>query len=302
MYPKTSADVVETQHVYAGMENADFSDITTFKFKVNLYNADTTNDIFKLQLTNGRSGAKVYSLATTDAELDYDGNSHKAYLDIVSFINGKIYLGNDTLNSVGNYTFKKTYDVEYNVDLYSQTPKHHIKITDNGTVIVNKEFNTSNEKFDFYNSITGFRFVASTPGGTSEKLTENRVLIDDVEMTKKLNETATGIPNEVTLNIDTNTVLKNVKREMYGINFEWGGYGDYYVNIYDDNTSNGFDNSKLNELNPSVLETKQSFVDAFKDNLPIARMAGVSANYMLWKEAIGNWQDRGELDFWHYNP
>ena len=28
-------------------------------------------------------------------------------------------------------------------------------------------------------------------------------------------------------------IVKNVKRDMYGINFEWGGYGNNYVNIYD---------------------------------------------------------------------
>lgn len=304
MFPRTSADITSAQHVYAGMESADFSDISTLKFKINLYNANTTNDIFKLQLTNGRSTAKNYPVDATNGELSYDGNSHKAYLDVLTLKSGKIYLGNNLSQDVASYLNKTNYAVEYTVDLYSQTPKHYIKITDikNDTVILSKEFSASNENFDFYNSITGFRFEASTPDGTSETLVENKVLIDDVELLKKLNEKATGAPDEVNLTVDTNTVLKDVGREMYGVNFEWGGYGNYYVNIYDDNISNGFDNTKLSKLNPSVLETNSSFTDAFKGTLPIARMAGVSANYMLWKEAIGSWQNRSELDFWHYDP
>lgn len=92
---------------------------------------------------------------------------------------------------------------------------------------------------------------------------------------------AASANNTLNLTVEQN-IIKNVKRETYGINFEWGGNPSTY---FVDGTT---------QINPL-------FVERFNDNIPIARMAGVSSNWMLWKQAIGDISERGDLFFWHYN-
>ena len=85
--------------------------------------------------------------------------------------------------------------------------------------------------------------------------------------------------------IDENTVVKTVEPEMYGINFEWGDGKDGHVSIKNGTT----------EINPS-------YVEALDGILPMGRAAGMSANRLFWKGAIGDYADRTTQKFWWRNP
>ena len=97
---------------------------------------------------------------------------------------------------------------------------------------------------------------------------------------------ATNNDDSISMVINESQVIKNIGKEMYGINFEWGKNGDgsgYYLK---------------NEENS--LETNPEYVECFNDYLPFSRMAGMSANAMYWKKAIGTMSERENLQFWYY--
>ena len=278
LYPKTKSTLTAMQSVYAGMEVADFSDVTTLKTAFNIYNANTDNDILKLQLTNGRSTAKIYSQTASYASLAYDGNSFSATYEPLKLEKGVIYFGG---KNIGTYNVKTTYDLQYTVDTEKLT--HSVLITkkSDGSEVARASGTMANMGTFSFNSLTGFRFVASAPAYTSAN-TENKVILDDVEMSNKLSEVATGVPETMNLTVNTDKTVKNVGKEMYGINFEWGGYPSKYLL------------GETTEINPE-------FTECFEDDIPLSRMAGVSSNWMLWKEAIGELSERSDLFFWHYD-
>lgn len=276
--PKTTEKLTTAQSVYAGMEDVDFEGITTIKTTFNIYNANTDNGMLKLQLTNGRSDEKAYSQNASYASLAYDGNSFDAIYEPLKFEKGFIYFGG---KNVGAYNTKTTYYLEYSVD--SENLVHNIKIsnkTDGSQVVEVSEKITDAGEFSF-NGIAGFRYVASTEDYIDAK-TENKVLIDEVEIVNKLKDSITGVPETLNLTVNTNNTVKNIAKEMYGVNFEWGGYPSRY--LLNDTTT----------INPE-------FTKCFEDDIPLSRMAGVSANWMLWKEAIGELSERSALYFWHYD-
>ena len=283
LYPKATENLKASQSVYVGMENTDFSGITTIESSFNVYNANTDNDIFKLQLTNGRSNKKTYSNNAAYSSLAYDGNSFDAIYEPLKIENGIIWFCGV---NIGTYNVKTTYDSEYTIDTAKFT--HSIKITNKADGKVVAEASGAMNGIDEFSfeGIAGFRYVASTPEYVDAK-TENRVIIDDVHVTNQLDETVTGVPETMNLTVDTKQIIKKVSESTYGINFEWGGDPERY--IAKDKNGN------------FTTEINQKFVEVFDDNIKLARMAGVSANWMLWKEAIGDVEDRGEMYFWHYD-
>ena len=278
LYPKTRSTLTAMQSVYAGMEVVDFSDVTTLKTSFNIYNANTNNDILKLQLTNGRSTVKLYSQTASYASLAYDGNSFSAVYEPLKLEKGVIYF--DSKN-IGTYNVKTTYNLQYTVDTENLT--HSVLITKkaDGSEVARASATMADMGTFAFNALTGFRFVASVPAYTDAN-TENKVLLDDIEMSNQLSETTTGVPESINLTVNTDKIVKNVGKEMYGVNFEWGGYPSKYLI------------GETTEINPE-------FTECFEDDIPLSRMAGVSSNWMLWKEAIGELSERSNLYFWHYD-
>ncbi len=85
---------------------------------------------------------------------------------------------------------------------------------------------------------------------------------------------------------DESSVVRTLDKKLYGINFEWGVDGDgsgYFIEDAESST-------KLND----------AYIRCFKNNLPFSRMAGMSANTMKWKKAIGSFAQREGQTFWHY--
>lgn len=91
---------------------------------------------------------------------------------------------------------------------------------------------------------------------------------------------------ELTLTVDENTIVRSIDKKMYGINCEWGDNGDG-SNVW-------------MSANSESLEVNPAYIELFKDNLPFTRMAGMSANAMYWKKAIGTLEEREPLLFWYY--
>ena len=88
----------------------------------------------------------------------------------------------------------------------------------------------------------------------------------------------------VQVTIDEGKVIKKTADIMYGLNYEWGG-DEHIVNVVGDN-----------------VEIDQTYVEAFDGVMPMGRAAGMSANRLYWKGAIGNYSERTLQKFWHYNP
>lgn len=108
-----------------------------------------------------------------------------------------------------------------------------------------------------------------------------------IVLTTAFHAPSVGAAPRYQLTVDESTVIKSVTSDMFGTNFEWGGYnngGKFYVK------------ETTNEINPE-------FVNAVRDMLPLCRMAGNSANKMYWKNAVGKYPDeRQNLQFWEFEP
>ena len=265
-----------SQAVYAGMDKVDFADITKLSAVVKVQASVNSDESLTLQLTKGRDTAVA-------ADADYSGSSHTAYYDVFKMQNEKFYVGK---NEIGSFEIGGAYRFEYTVDRTDKVnPKHMLKIYNNvtGALVGETSLTAMNltsgaSSFNFDNDVTGFRFVNNAPtASTSDIVT----YIDDVKIEKDFESSVKGI-SYFDLSVDTTDILKDVKRGSYGINFEWGANPELY-------------------LTNDYTATNPLFINTFRDNIPIARMAGVSANYMLWKEAIGDFADRSDLKFWHYD-
>ncbi len=270
--PKTSEDG-NPMSSYMGMESADFSDRTIWSTQIVL--PEKSNGNVKMQLTKGRS-----ITSANNAEATYDGNSHQSYFDVIEFDleSRKIIFNGEELGVC--FSYQIPYTVDYTVDTRGQTPKHLIKITDeNGTVLVSTEF-TELSGFDFNGNIIGFRYLVNA---SAEKDSISKAAIRKIYFNKEFGADATGIPETVDLELNTNNVIKTVGREMYGINFEWGGQYGIYM------TAN---NSSINP----------SYIDAFTGIVPIARAAGTSSQVIKWKWSIGDYSERENQQFWHWDP
>ncbi len=162
MAPKTTNtnDTIYQGRAYAGMESADFSDGTQWLTTLVLESGGGVDKgQFKLQLTKGRSIDSAN--APQGNYVDYDGISHAAYLDVLTFDleSKKMYFAGSELS--GTFVFDNKYDVYYTLDRTGDIPMHSIKIVDAQT---NTEV-TSSEKipvsgFDFTGDMIGFRYAA----------------------------------------------------------------------------------------------------------------------------------------------
>lgn len=85
--------------------------------------------------------------------------------------------------------------------------------------------------------------------------------------------------------IDENEVVKSIESTMYGINYEWGGTETESILLKKGTT----------EINPE-------YIKAFDGCLPQGRTAGMSANRLFWKGAIGDMEDRTLQKFWSNSP
>ncbi len=83
--------------------------------------------------------------------------------------------------------------------------------------------------------------------------------------------------------IDDSNVFREIGPEMYGTNMEWA------VGISD--TS-----QRRNEKGEIVV--KESFAEKYGDLLKFTRKAGTSANYFLWKDALGDLNERKNQKIW----
>lgn len=93
------------------------------------------------------------------------------------------------------------------------------------------------------------------------------------------------VSDSVQMYIDESQVIKYVYPEMYGINFEWGGGETVEL-----------------ALEGKTTEIREEYVKAFDGCMPQARAAGMSANRLYWKGAIGPMTDRTLQKFWENAP
>ena len=199
----------------------------------------------------------------------------------MKFSGGSIYLGGE---NIGSYSVKTTYDIAYTVDPTLKT--HSVKITKrkDGSSVTEKSASLPANMGAFsFSGVAGFRYIVSTFDGTADAISENKVIMDDIVISTDIASNVGRIPEEVTLTVDPDTVIKDDLVKSYGVNFEWGG-------------------DPTNYLIENTFEINPKFTERFMGTIPIARMAGVSSNWMLWKEAIGDISERGDLCFWDYNP
>ena len=86
-----------------------------------------------------------------------------------------------------------------------------------------------------------------------------------------------------TVTVDENTKVKHVDRVMYGINQEWAITNNSYY------------------IGDVSLKAKSAFVNCYKDSIGLARMAGTSADWVKWKNNLGEVSDRMPNKIWGIN-
>ena len=288
MQPRTGKGE-EIQIAYAGMEQADFSDNTKTVWSTDIIIPRTDYGYIKLQLTKGRS-----ITSANGQRITYDGNSFADTYDVLTLknVNGAngFYFGPEEektgVGYVSSWNCLDRYTVKYTVDRTEKTPKQSLVVIHNGNNEILNIPESDIKDFGFDDNIIGFRYVTATadkPGSESIQ----KAIFDNISITKTAySDEITGDADEslpvdsgIKINIDDTVVTKNITPQMYGINFEWGGQEIDYM--------------KNSEPNPDLINVHRGIV-------PLARMAGGSANSMYWKKAIGD--NRDDLQFWHYAP
>lgn len=84
------------------------------------------------------------------------------------------------------------------------------------------------------------------------------------------------------MTVNEDKVINNLTELMYGTNQEWS-----------------IDNAPAYYLKEGSLTTDPSFVECYKDMLPLARMAGSSSQENIWKNSLGSMAERKEQTFWN---
>lgn len=286
MQPRTTQGE-EAQAAYAGMEHADFSDNTKTVWSTDIIIPRTDYGYIKLQLTKGRSVTSA-----NGQKITYDGNSFADTYDVLTLknVNGTngFYFGPEEeetgVSYVSSWSCLDRYTVKYTVDRTGETPKQSLVIVHNESDEILNIPESDITDFSFDDNIIGFRYVTVT-ANKPESESIQKAIFDNISVTKAAyaNEITEDIAEEVPIdsdikiNIDDTAVIKQVSPQMYGINFEWGGQEIDYM--------------KDGEPNPDLIKVHSGIV-------PLARMAGGSANAMYWKKAIGD--NREDLQFWHY--
>lgn len=92
-------------------------------------------------------------------------------------------------------------------------------------------------------------------------------------------------PKSVNVYVDESKVVKRIDRTMYGINYEWGGTEPASMLV-----------------KPGTTEINPDYAECFDGVLPQGRAAGMSANRLFWKGAIGDLEDRTLQKFWYFAP
>lgn len=92
-------------------------------------------------------------------------------------------------------------------------------------------------------------------------------------------------PKSVNVYVDESKVVKRIDRTMYGINYEWGGTEPSTM-----------------LLKAGTTEVNPDYAECFDGVLPQGRAAGMSANRLFWKGAIGSLEDRTLQKFWYFAP
>lgn len=88
--------------------------------------------------------------------------------------------------------------------------------------------------------------------------------------------------NSYNMVINESDVVRNIPREMYGINCEWAV---------------GVNNRFLDQVNGEVI-IAPSFAEGWKDTMVFSRMAGGSAQNFKWKDALGDYKNRATQQIW----
>ena len=82
--------------------------------------------------------------------------------------------------------------------------------------------------------------------------------------------------------INESDVVRNIPREMFGINCEWAV---------------GVNNRFLDQVNGEVI-IAPSFAEGWKDTMVFSRMSGASAQRFKWKDALGDYKSRATQKIW----
>lgn len=90
--------------------------------------------------------------------------------------------------------------------------------------------------------------------------------------------------NTVQVTVNEGKIVKHTSDVMYGINYEWGG-DIPAAKVVGDN-----------------VEIDETYIEAFDGVMPMARAAGMSANRLYWKGAIGKYSERTLQKFWYFDP
>lgn len=174
---------------YAGMESSDFSDGTIWKTTVSFPEKAANKGVFKLQLTKGYSITDANGDNVNAPNTKYDGNSHAAYFDVLTFENGEIFFEDGTA-PVGTYGYKRqnVYEITYTVDRTNGAPKSSVKIVNkvSGEKVYESEPAVMNltDGFSFDSNITGFRYCAVTDTCDESTAVQIKAYIDDVSISK----------------------------------------------------------------------------------------------------------------------
>lgn len=88
---------------------------------------------------------------------------------------------------------------------------------------------------------------------------------------------------ELTMRIDETNVVRTIGPEMYGVNMEWAVGPSNYSQI---KTENG------------TVVKNETFPQTYGDMLKFTRKAGTSADYFLWKDALGDISSRKTQKLW----
>lgn len=94
--------------------------------------------------------------------------------------------------------------------------------------------------------------------------------------------TVIAAENDYNMVINENNTVRNITREMYGVNCEW---------------SVGINANYFDVVGGEVVQAP-SFAEAWKDTMVFARMAGASSQLFKWKDALGDFEDRKVQKIW----
>lgn len=282
---------------YAGMENVDFDDKTEWRSTISVPLASQNTGVFKLQLTKGRSITDANGSANAEPAAEYDGRSHKAYYDVLTLKDGKMYFGSGETPICSYSTGSKTaYEAAYTVDRLGSFPTESLRVTDlaNGEIIADipaRKMDLTGE-FNFNDDIIGIRYVSETGSGSG---VFNKVYVDDISINKSFASEITAVsdkPKVLKCDIDENgkVALTLLMNENRSVTFVCGIFSDDGTvkavkaetkYCYKGNNEPQLDVPLPSDYNTGKYTVKIFFLDSLGNLSPIAEDIAINQNVVM---------------------